>query len=202
MYWVTFLEISLALGLPSLLFFSKKFENFYSYLGRQTTQVEKAFTVFQLLNLEEEQLVQLDLTLFANACEKMASDKTAIIVLERSNNLDFVKSTGDETNIDLSPQILESIFYKNSPLHDGAVIIKGNTITATRVVLPVSESSSIPTRFGLRHRAALGIAEKTDALVVVISEQRGEMIYIKDGEFKKYATAEKLKRALSEDLRL
>ena len=69
-------------------------------------------------------------------------------------------------------------------------------------MLPVSASSSIPTRFGLRHRAALGIAEKTDALVVVISEQRGEMIYIKDGQFKKYATAEKLKRALSEDLRL
>ena len=184
--------------------FQQEIRKFLLLLGSTNYTTRKSFLrYFSFLSQEEEQLVQLDLGLFVNACEKMASDKTgAIIVLERSNNLDFVKSTGDETNIDLSPQILESIFYKNSPLHDGAVIINGNTITATRVVLPVSESSSIPTRFGLRHRAALGIAEKTDALVVVISEQRGEMIYIKDGQFKKYATAEKLKRALSEDLRL
>ena len=66
----------------------------------------------------------------------------------------------------------------------------------------MSETSAVPSRFGLRHRAGLGIAEKTDALVIVISEQRGEIIYIKDGQFKKYPTAEKLKRVLSEDLRL
>ena len=184
--------------------FQQEIRKFLLLLGSTNYTSRKSFLrYFNFLNLEEEQLVQLDLTLFANACEKMASDKTgAIIVLERSNNLDFVKSTGDETNIDLSPQILESIFYKNSPLHDGAVILKGNTITATRVVLPVSESTVIPTRYGLRHKAGLGISERTDALVVVISEQRGEMIYIKDGGFKKYTTAEKLKRALSEDLRL
>ena len=184
--------------------FQQEIRKFLLLLGSTNYTSRKSFLrYFSFLNQEEERVVQLDLSLFANACEKMASDKTgAIIVLERSNNLDFVRSTGDETDILLSPQILESIFYKNSPLHDGAVIIKGNTITATRVVLPVSNASSIPSRFGLRHRAALGIAEKTDAVVVVISEQRGEMIYIKDGQFKKYATAEKLKRVLSEDLRL
>ena len=155
------------------------------------------------LNQEEEQFVQLDLTLFVNACENMAKDKMgAIIVLERSNNLDFVKSTGDETKITLSPQILESIFYKNSPLHDGAIIIKDNKITATRIVLPVSESNRIPSRFGLRHRAGLGISEKTDALVVVISEERGNIVYIKDGQFMKFDSGEKLKHALSEDLSL
>ena len=144
-----------------------------------------------------------DLTLFVNACENMAKDKMgAIIVLERSNNLDFVRSTGDETTITLSPQILESIFYKNSPLHDGAIIIKGNRITATRIVLPVSESNSIPSRFGLRHRAGLGISEKTDALVIVISEERGDIVYMKNGQFQKFDSTEKLKRTLSEDLSL
>lgn len=184
--------------------FQQEIRKFLLLLGSTNYTSRKSFLrYFNFLNLEEEQIIQLDLTLFANACEKMAQDKTgAIIVLERSNNLDFVKSTGDVTKIDLSPQILESIFYKNSPLHDGAVIIKGNTITATRVVLPMSETSAVPSRFGLRHRAGLGIAEKTDALVIVISEQRGEIIYIKDGQFKKYPTAEKLKRVLSEDLRL
>lgn len=148
-------------------------------------------------------MVQLDLSLFVDACENMAKEKTgAIIVLERSNSLDFVKSTGDETNIQLSPQVLESIFFKNSPLHDGAIIIKNNAITATRVVLPVSESNKIPSRYGLRHRAGVGITEKTDALVIVISEQRGEIIYIKDGELKKFTAVEKLKRALTEDLSL
>ena len=115
------------------------------------------------------------------------------LYLERSNNLDFVKSTGDETKITLSPQILESIFYKNSPLHDGAIIIKGNKITATRIVLPVSESNSIPSRFGLRHRAGLGISEKTDALVIVISEERGDIVYIKNGQFQKFDSGRETK---------
>jgi len=97
---------------------------------------------------------------------------------------------------------LESIFYKNSPLHDGAIILKGNTIKATRVVLPVSESNTIGSKYGLRHKAGLGISEKTDALVIVISEQRGEIVYVKDGAFKKYNSGEKLKRVLSEDLSL
>ncbi|MGB2153396.1 MAG: diadenylate cyclase [Flavobacteriaceae bacterium] len=131
----------------------------------------------------------------------MASEKTgAIIVIERSNSLDFLTNTGDKTNIGLSSQILETIFFKNSPLHDGAVIIKDNTITATRVVLPVSESSTIPKRYGLRHRAGAGISEKTDALVIVISEQRGQITYIKNGEFINFSSGDKLKRILIEDL--
>ena len=91
---------------------------------------------------------------------------------------------------------------QSSPLHDGAIIIKENTITATRVVLPVSESTAIPSHFGLRHRAGAGISEKTDALVVVISEQRGKIVYIKDGQLETFSSGEKLKRTLSEDLSL
>ena len=184
--------------------FQQEIRKFLLLLGSTNYTSRESFVrYFNFLNLEEEQIVQLDLTLFVNACENMAKDKMgAIIVLERSNNLDFVKSTGDETKITLSPQILESIFYKNSPLHDGAIIIKGNRITATRIVLPVSESNSIPSRFGLRHRAGLGISEKTDALVIVISEERGDIVYIKNGQFQKFDSAEKLKRTLSEDLSL
>ena len=120
---------------------------------------------FNFLNQDQE-APKADLTAILNACEKMAKEKTgAIIVLEKENSLDFLKSTGDEANIELSSQILETIFFKNSPLHDGAIIIKNNYIIATRVVLPVSDSTTIPTRFGLRHRAAIGISEKTDSLV-------------------------------------
>ena len=131
----------------------------------------------------------------------MANEKTgAIIVFERENNLDFLKSTGDEANIEVSTQILETIFFKNSPLHDGAIIVENNFIKATRVVLPVSESTSIPTRFGLRHRAAIGISEKTDTVVLVISEQTGKISYVKDGAFCKYKNIEDLRRMLTDDL--
>ena len=157
---------------------------------------------FNFLNQDQGSL-NIDLKTLLSACNKMANEKTgAIIVLERENNLDFLHNTGDEANIELSGQILETIFFKNSPLHDGAVIVKNNFIKATRVVLPVSESASIPSRFGLRHRAAIGISEKTDAVVLVISEQSGKISYIKDGVFCKFKSIDDLMRILNEDLSL
>jgi diadenylate cyclase len=155
---------------------------------------------FKFLNQDQESL-KVDLTALLSACNKMANEKTgAIIVLERENSLDFLANTGDEANIEISTQILETIFFKNSPLHDGAIIIKNNFIKATRVVLPVSESSAIPARFGLRHRAAVGISEKTDALVLVISEQTGKISYVKDGAFCKFKNIDDLRRLIIEDL--
>lgn len=155
---------------------------------------------FNFLNQDQESL-KIDLTALLGACNKMANEKTgAIIVFERENSLDFLQNTGDDANIELSAQILETIFFKNSPLHDGAIIVKNNFIKATRVVLPVSESTYVPSRFGLRHRAAIGISEKTDAVVVVISEQTGKISYIKDGAFCKFKNAEDLRRMLTEDL--
>ena len=157
---------------------------------------------FNFLNQDQGSL-KIDLKALLSACNKMANEKTgAIIVLERENNLDFLHNTGDEANIELTGQILETIFFKNSPLHDGAVIVKNNFIKATRVVLPVSESASIPARFGLRHRAAIGISEKTDAVVLVISEQSGKISYIKDGVFCKFKSIDDLMRILNEDLSL
>ena len=133
----------------------------------------------------------------------MSSEKTgAIIVIERENNLEFLKNTGDKTKIRITSQILETIFFKNSPLHDGAVIIKDNSIIATRIVLPVSESESIPKNFGLRHKAGIGISEKTDSIVLVISEQTGKVSYIKDGEFENFTSFKKLSSKIRKDLSL
>ncbi|MEE3034287.1 MAG: diadenylate cyclase CdaA [Bacteroidota bacterium] len=155
---------------------------------------------FNFLN-QDKSLLKVNLTVLLSSCEKMALEKTgAIIVLERENSLEFVKETGEKVNIELTKEILETIFFKNSPLHDGAIIIKDNFVTATRVVLPVSESSSIPTRFGLRHRAGFGITEKTDALAIVISEQSGKISYIKNGEFYSFKNIDDLRRLLTEDL--
>ena len=89
---------------------------------------------------------------------------------------------------------------KNSPLHDGAVIIANNTIKATRVVLPVNNDKQIPNRFGLRHKAAVGITEKTDALAIVVSEETGHISYIKNGEFISYDNQKTLSDLIKEDL--
>lgn len=135
------------------------------------------------------------------ACIKMGSSKTgALIVLERNNNLDFLVDTGDPMNITVTQPILESIFFKNSPLHDGAIIIANNNIKATRVILPVNNEKNIPNRFGLRHRAAIGITEKTDALAIVVSEETGQVSYIRDGEFIMYKNTEELTHLIKEDL--
>lgn len=135
------------------------------------------------------------------ACERMASTKTgALIIIARNNSLDFVKSTGDKMNIEITQPILESIFYKNSPLHDGAAVIEDNFIVATRVILPVSNERSIPLRFGLRHRAAVGITEKTDSLAIIVSEETGLISYIKNGEFVLFKNLEELSSLIKSDL--
>jgi DNA integrity scanning protein DisA with diadenylate cyclase activity len=102
--------------------------------------------------------------------------------------------------MELAPQILETIFFKNSPLHDGAIVMKNNSIIAARVILPVSESAHLPTQYGLRHRAALGITEKTDAIVIVLSEQTGKIVYVKNGEFHSYDRLNELKEVLIQDV--
>ena len=144
---------------------------------------------------------KFNVELFLNDCYSMSQKKTgAIIVIERNNNLEFLITSGNNVKIKLSPQILETIFFKNNPLHDGAVLIRSNYIVATRVVLPVSESSSIPSRFGLRHRAAIGITEKTDAIAIVVSEQTGEISYVKDGVIANFKKQTELTKIFSEDL--
>lgn len=151
--------------------------------------------------LRAQSLNETEAELVVNACVKMGSSKTgALIVLERNNNLDFLVATGDEMNIQVTQPILESIFFKNSPLHDGAIIIANNIVKATRVILPVNNEKNIPERFGLRHRAAVGITEKTDALALVVSEETGQISYIKNGEFVMYKNTEELIEKIKTDL--
>jgi len=136
-----------------------------------------------------------------SACNKLAISKTGVlIVLERNNNLDFLVETGDDMEISVTQPILESIFFKNSPLHDGAIIISNNVIKATRVILPVNNEKNIPSRFGLRHRAAVGITEKTDALALVVSEETGQVSYVNNGAFVMYSDTQDLIEKIKSDL--
>ena len=183
--------------------FQQEIRKFLLLLGSTNFATKKnILKYFKFLNNTDE-IISLDIKTLILSCEKMSSEKTgAIIVIERENNLEFLKNTGDKTKIRLTSQILETIFFKNSPLHDGAVIIKDNSIIATRIVLPVSESESIPKNFGLRHKAGIGISEKTDSIVLVISEQTGKVSYIKDGEFENFISFKKLSNQIKKDLSL
>lgn len=150
---------------------------------------------------QEDVASKLDIDALLKACEKMSRSRTgAILVIKRSNSLDFVKSSGDAMNVEVNQPIIESIFYKNSPLHDGAAIIENNQITATRVILPLSTERNIPLRFGLRHRAAIGITERTDAVALVLSEETGLISYINNGEFVSYKDLNDLANKIKIDL--
>ncbi|MBN8697549.1 MAG: diadenylate cyclase CdaA [Bacteroidetes bacterium] len=144
--------------------------------------------------------VSLDINAIIKACKHMSETKTgAIIIITKNNDLKFYANTGDTIDAKVSVRMIESIFYKNSPLHDGAIIISNNTIVAARCVLPVTENADFPAHLGMRHRAAVGITENTDAIAIVVSEQTGEISFSKEGELKHTLTQERLKELLEKE---
>lgn len=158
---------------------------------------------FKFLKQDHHLYNRIDLKALLKGCQKMSASRTgAIIVIKRTHNLDFVKNTGDKMDIMLNEPILESIFYKNSPLHDGALLIEEDKIVATRVILPINKRKNIPSSFGLRHRAAVGITERTDALAIVVSEETGAISYIKNGKFYRFKDLKELEFKINADLSL
>ena len=185
-----------------IIVFQQEIRKFLLLLGSSRITNNKSFwKKFNLFFRITEEQTKLNVNDFLDACNKLKKDKTgAIFVFERNNNLDFVKEDGDSINAELSIPIIESIFYKNSPLHDGAVIIVGNVIVASRVTLPVSKSKKINKSLGLRHKAGIGITEESDAISVVISEETGKLSYIKSGKIISFKNNEELKSLILNDL--
>ena len=121
----------------------------------------------------------------------------ALIIFEKSIPLNDIIATGDEIDANLNQRLIENIFFKNSPLHDGAMIIRHKRIVAAGCILPVSHSSDIPKSLGLRHRAALGVSQETDALAVVVSEETGGISVAYKGQFHLRLNAEELESFLT-----
>ncbi len=189
-------------GLIALIIvFQQEIRKFLLMIGSTNFANKRNFVKHFKFLRQEGLTTEVDVDAVLAACQKMGNSKTgALLVFERSNSLDFVKNTGDQMYAEINQPILESIFYKNSTLHDGAVVIEDNYIVATRVILPVSNERSIPLRFGLRHRAAVGITEKTDAIALVVSEETGTISYIKNGEFALYKDLDELGQLMKDDL--
>ena len=180
--------------------FQQEIRKFLLMIGSTNFTQRRKF-LRQLKFVKDDTQISTNVNAIIKACEAMGRSFTgALIIIQKSTNLDFVKNSGDNMNIEINQPIIESIFHKNGPLHDGAMVIEDNKITATRVILPVSNDRSIPLRFGLRHRAAVGITEKTDALALVVSEETGQISYLKDGEFIMFDDPEELVSRLKEDL--
>ena len=181
--------------------FQQEIRKFLLMIGSTNFGRNKTFLKQWKFLKDSEENATTDIKAIIKACEKMGKHFTgALIVIKRSTSLDFVKTSGDRMDVKVNTPILESIFYKNSPLHDGAIIIEDNKIVATRAILPVTNERNIPLRFGLRHRAAIGISEKTDAVVLIVSEESGKTSYIKNGNFVTYKNWLDLEEKLRKDL--
>ncbi|MBN2236094.1 MAG: diadenylate cyclase CdaA [Bacteroidales bacterium] len=124
----------------------------------------------------------LDIDKIIMAVRHLSDSKTgALIVIAKKHDLRQVADTGEKFTSDISSDLIETLFFKNSPLHDGAVLIRDNKIIAARCILPVTRSKRIDVSSGLRHRAAVGITEQTDALALIVSEETGKISYSKKG---------------------
>jgi len=145
--------------------------------------------------------VKRDIMPVVMACMNMGRGKVgALIVFERSMPLDDVVSTGDRIDANINQRLIENIFFKNSPLHDGALIISEHRIKAAACILPVSHDLDIPKELGLRHRSAMGISQESDALAVVVSEETGSISVAVHGEFRLRLSAEELESILTKNL--
>jgi diadenylate cyclase len=144
--------------------------------------------------------VELEIDKIVQACQKMANiHQGALLILTRQNELNTIKESGQRINANISVELLENIFYPNSPLHDGAVIISDNRIHSARCILPVSKSLKLSANVGLRHRAALGVTEMSDALAIIVSEQTGHISYANSGLLTRNVQASELQDFLEEE---
>ena len=136
----------------------------------------------------------------ASACRDMSEEKVgALIVFRRKDDLQFVIESGIALDATITVSLIKNIFFKNAPLHDGAVVIENNRIIAAKCILPVTQSN-VPKSYGTRHRAAIGLSEMTDAVVLVVSEETGAISIVKGGKIKSKVDFQKLNSLLKQAL--
>ena len=168
--------------LAMIILFQPEIRKFLLVIGRGTEFRENIFK--SISSWRSNYNDEFDIHQVIEAAKTLKATKTgALIVFSRDVELRFYTETGDQLNAVVTKRLLISIFSKNSPLHDGAVVIHKGKIKAARCILPVSENDHLPPQFGLRHRAAVGMSENTDTLVLAISEETGRLILARNGKF-------------------
>lgn len=185
-----------------IVLFQDEIRKFLYNLGghRQIRTLRQIFSSASTVEKERRE-VKAAIVPIVMACMNMARGKVgALIVVERATPLDDVIATGDTIDANINQRLLENIFFKNSPLHDGAVIISKLRVKAAGCILPVSHSLDIPKELGLRHRAAMGISQESDAIAIVVSEETGSISVAIKGEFRLRLSAEELEGFLTQEM--
>jgi uncharacterized protein (TIGR00159 family) len=191
----TIITPALIVGVPIL--FQPELRRALESLGRSSELLSRPLTGANRSEVLET------INTIARASQQLSQQGVgALIVIERTTRLQEYADRGVTLDSRISTPLLLNIFYPNSPLHDMAVIVRGNRILAANVVLPLSEDVIGPRRYGTRHRAAKGISEQTDALAVVVSEETGAISLVQDGRMASYLTEARLRTMIADLLRV
>ncbi|MBO5698995.1 MAG: diadenylate cyclase CdaA [Bacteroidaceae bacterium] len=188
-----------SLGL--IVLFQKEIRHFLSSIGARN-RGSKIIELFTNRKTTDERSQRNQIMPVVMACLSLAKQKVgALIVIERNVGLREEMESGDYINANISQRLIENIFFKNSPLHDGAMIISGKRIHSAGCILPVSHDTNIPKSLGLRHRAALGVSQKSDCISIIVSEETGSITVAMNGAFRLRLTGEDLEQILVSEWR-
>ena len=186
-------------ALALIILFQEEIRHFFSTIGSR--KHKNVFLRLFRRRREDVSVHRSDIMPVVMACMSMSKQKVgALIVIERNVGLSEIINSGDVINANITQRLIENIFFKNSPLHDGAMIITDKRIRAAGCILPVSHNNDIPKELGLRHRAALGISQDSDAIAIVVSEETGGISVAIKGEFQLRLSAEKLESILTREM--
>ena len=182
--------------LAAIIIFSQEIRKFLLLLGKTTFRQNDFFQSIMIWKKREGKEI-MNVTPIIEAVKQLSSTNTgALIVVSRNSELKFYADSGDLLGALISKRLLISIFNKHSPLHDGAIIIFNGKIVAARCILPVSERD-LPAQFGMRHRAALGMSEATDTLILAISEETGQMSVARNGVLSDNLSVSEIRRRIN-----
>lgn len=184
-----------------IIVFQQEIRRFLVVISTRYLSKDK-FLLEKLFNTETSQITEQDINALCNSIEKMSKTNTgALIVLSNNTDLPTISQTGEVISAKINEHLIESIFFKNSPLHDGALIVVGNRIKAARCILPSTLRQDLPSHYGTRHRAAIGISEETNTLTIIVSEETGQISYAISGDIKSINDSVKLKKIITNQLR-
>jgi diadenylate cyclase len=184
--------------LALIVVFQQEIRKMFLTLGTHYN-LNKGLSIDNLFSIDEKKIGSDTVRDIVTACERMSRSKTgALIVLTNKAELNEYIDTGEKMDAIISIALLETLFFKNTPLHDGGVIIQGNLIRAARCILPVSNKKLKNVQLGLRHRAALGMSMATDAQVIIVSEETGRISYAFNGKLKENINPIELSRLIEE----
>ena len=184
--------------LAIIIIFQPEIRHLLNRFAMQTGISRRTGDLFnRLLGIKEEQLGSRSVEELAEAVRAMSAEKTgALIVIQHKSSMDEFMDTGDRFEAEINRRLIMNVFFKNSPLHDGAMIIAGNHIAAARCQLPMTNRTDIPAHFGMRHRAAIGLSEDTDADIIVVSEEDGAVRFVRSGEVTEVESMQELRQLL------